>query len=198
MLSRFSHVRLCVTIGTDHRILLGSSVHGILQARIPEWLSMSSSRGSSWLRDWTHMSYIYRHWQVGSLPLAPSGKPNNEKTFICKPGVGLQQTADPFMLCFGLPPLKRFKYFLFKPPQSRVICYGSPNKDWRVCIFLLWYPLRPSVRIYSGTLQHDSKRLSFNSLKMGLYLRHSIYVWEVFTLHNFHKSYYLKKSIPAK
>ena len=30
----------------------GSSVHGILQARILEWVAMSSSRGSSWCRDW--------------------------------------------------------------------------------------------------------------------------------------------------
>ena len=29
----------------------GSSVHGILQARILEWVAMPSSRGSSWLRD---------------------------------------------------------------------------------------------------------------------------------------------------
>ena len=31
--------------------LLGSSVHGILQARILEWVAMPSSRGSSQLRD---------------------------------------------------------------------------------------------------------------------------------------------------
>ena len=37
---------------------LGSSVHGILQARILEWLAISSSRGSSWPRDWTWVSYI--------------------------------------------------------------------------------------------------------------------------------------------
>ena len=36
----------------------GSSVHGILQARILEWVAISSSRGSSRLRDWTHVSYI--------------------------------------------------------------------------------------------------------------------------------------------
>ena len=29
----------------------GSSVHGILQARVLEWGAMPSSRGSSWLRD---------------------------------------------------------------------------------------------------------------------------------------------------
>ena len=52
-----------------------SSVHGILQARIVDWVAMPSSWGSSWSRDWTCISYIYPHWQVGSLPLAPPGKP---------------------------------------------------------------------------------------------------------------------------
>ena len=32
---------------------LGSSVHGIFQARILEWVAIFSSRGSSWPRDWT-------------------------------------------------------------------------------------------------------------------------------------------------
>ena len=36
----------------------GSSVHGILQARILEWIDISSSRGSSWLRDWTWGSCV--------------------------------------------------------------------------------------------------------------------------------------------
>ena len=31
----------------------GSSVHGILQARVLEWVAISFSRGSSWPRDWT-------------------------------------------------------------------------------------------------------------------------------------------------
>ena len=30
----------------------GSSVHGIFQARILKWIAISSSRGSSWPRDW--------------------------------------------------------------------------------------------------------------------------------------------------
>ena len=36
----------------------GSSVHGILQARILEWVAFSFSRGSSWPRDWTQVSRI--------------------------------------------------------------------------------------------------------------------------------------------
>ena len=52
----------------------GSSVHGILQTRILEWVAMLSSRGSSQPRDQTPISYSLLYWQVGSLPLAPPGK----------------------------------------------------------------------------------------------------------------------------
>ena len=46
----------------------GSSVHGILWARILEWIVISSSRGPSWPRDRTHISCIGRqilyHWAI--------------------------------------------------------------------------------------------------------------------------------------
>ena len=38
--------------------LPGSSVHGLLQARILEWFAISFSRGSSQPRDQTHISYV--------------------------------------------------------------------------------------------------------------------------------------------
>ena len=38
--------------------LSGSSVHGIFQARILEWVAMPSSRGSSQPRDWTSVSCV--------------------------------------------------------------------------------------------------------------------------------------------
>ena len=37
----------------------GSSVHGIFQARILEWVAISFSRGSSWPRDWAHVSFVF-------------------------------------------------------------------------------------------------------------------------------------------
>ena len=40
--------------------LPGSSVHGILQTRILEWVAVPSSRGSSRPRDGTHTSYVSR------------------------------------------------------------------------------------------------------------------------------------------
>ena len=44
--------------------LPGFSIHGILQARILEWVAIPSSRGSSQFRDQTHISVL----KVDSLP----------------------------------------------------------------------------------------------------------------------------------
>ena len=51
--------------------LPGSSVHGILQARILEWVAIAFSRGSSQPRDWTWVSRIagrrFNLWATLSL-----------------------------------------------------------------------------------------------------------------------------------
>ena len=45
--------------------LPGSSIHGIVQARILEWVAISFSRGSSQLGDWTRVSCIAgRHFNL--------------------------------------------------------------------------------------------------------------------------------------
>ena len=54
--------------------LSGSSVHGILQARILECVATPFSRGSALTWDRNQVSCL-PHWQAGSLPLVPSGKP---------------------------------------------------------------------------------------------------------------------------
>ena len=55
---------------------VGSSVHGILQARILEWVAMLSSRASSQLRDIEPTSLLSLALAGGSLPLVPCGKPS--------------------------------------------------------------------------------------------------------------------------
>ena len=42
--------------------LPGSSVHGVLQANILEWVAIYSSRGSSWPKDWIHVSCFAREF----------------------------------------------------------------------------------------------------------------------------------------
>ena len=55
--------------------LPGSSVYGILQATILEWVAISSSRGSSRPRDWTSVSCIagrlLYHWATREAPKPP-------------------------------------------------------------------------------------------------------------------------------
>ena len=53
----------------------GFSFHGILQERILEWVAVPSSRGSSWPRAWTCLSYASA-LAKGSSSLVPPGKPN--------------------------------------------------------------------------------------------------------------------------
>ena len=66
----------CLTLCDPiNQSLPGSFVHGILQARILEWVAISCSKGSSWLRNRTHCLLCLLHWQAGSFPLPPPGKP---------------------------------------------------------------------------------------------------------------------------
>ena len=55
-----------------------SSIHGILQARILEWVEMPSSRESSQPRDNLRL-FRFLHWQMGSLPLVPPGNLGDPK-----------------------------------------------------------------------------------------------------------------------
>ena len=56
--------------------LSGFSVHGILQARILEWVAMPSLQGIFPTQRLNLHLFCLLHWQAGSLPLAPPGKPN--------------------------------------------------------------------------------------------------------------------------
>ena len=89
----------CLTRNPVDRSLPGSSVHGILQVRILEWVVMPPSRGSSQPRDQTRLSCI--SCTAGRFFAAePSGKPNeasikyqNEKEGVQKAS-GLVNTGD--------------------------------------------------------------------------------------------------------
>ena len=52
-----SHVQLCKPMDCSPP---GSSIHGILQARILAWVAIFFSRGSSWHRDQSRVSWIGR------------------------------------------------------------------------------------------------------------------------------------------
>ena len=53
----------------------GSSVHGVLQARILQWVAVPSPGDLPNPRGIEPMSLCLLYWQASSLPLAPPGKP---------------------------------------------------------------------------------------------------------------------------
>ena len=79
--------QLCLTLCDSMDCSLsGSSIRGILQARILEWIAISFSRGSSQPKEWTHVfliagrlftlwatsenpSYLEKHWNPSQWPL---------------------------------------------------------------------------------------------------------------------------------
>ena len=67
-----SVAQLCLTLW-DHMDYSppGSSVHGISQARMLEWVAVSYSREFSWPRDWTHISCVAGRFFTNE----PPGKP---------------------------------------------------------------------------------------------------------------------------
>ena len=66
----FAYTQLCTTLCDSMDCSPpGSSVNGILQARVLEWFAMPSSRGSPQPRHWTQVSCI----QADSLPSEPPG-----------------------------------------------------------------------------------------------------------------------------
>ena len=75
-------LQLCLTLcDSMDSSPLGSSVCGIFQTRILEWVAMPSCRGCSWLGS-NPCLLLLLHWQAGSLPLMSPGKPyisNNSK-----------------------------------------------------------------------------------------------------------------------
>ena len=67
-------VQLCLTLCNPWTVWSppGSSVHGILQARILEWVAIPFSRGASWPRDQTWVSCIagrfFTFWPIREAP----------------------------------------------------------------------------------------------------------------------------------
>ena len=106
-----------------------SSVHGIVQARILEWGAISSSRGSSWSRDWTLVSYISCIGRQGLLFFSflttePPGKPGWYRGLVSKYTWRTYNCA-----WYRVSTQRSYDYVLFgKSIKKKLkICYRSPK-----------------------------------------------------------------------
>ena len=76
--------------------LPGSSVHGIFQARILEWVAISSFSGSSWPWDRTHVSctgrWILYHWVIWETCKKGITYAKSMYCFVCGQGLVVRDT----------------------------------------------------------------------------------------------------------
>ena len=78
----------------------GSSVHGILQTRILEWVAVSTSKGSSPPRDWTHVYCISQISQIAGRFFATE-PPGLLSTLIQNKKLKKKKVTVCFPLCWG-------------------------------------------------------------------------------------------------
>ena len=108
-------------------------VHGILQAKILEWVAIPFSRGSSQSRDWTQVSHI-----TGGFFTSHQGSPRI-----------LEWVADPFLQRIFLDP-GRFRNSFdsgiepgFPALQVNSLPAELPGKHWPIKI--LWLTSNPNI-----------------------------------------------------
>ena len=104
--------------------LPSSSVHGIYQARILEWVAISFSRGSSWPRIWTWVSCL-----AGRLfTTEPLGKPTIKK--VKEEHFLILVMSITFIFKIFLKNNFKFIFSIFGCPGSLLLC--GPLLLWRV------------------------------------------------------------------
>ena len=122
-------LHLCLTLCDPMDCSLpGSSVHGILQARILEWIAFSFQgiflpQGSN-----PHVLRLL-HWKVGSLPLVPPGKSHEGSNFHLQlPHIQVHplsyvETTPQTSCCVGQQPSP-------PPVPLHVVCGSALSTTW--------------------------------------------------------------------
>ena len=130
----------------NKRHFTDSSVHGILHARILEWVAILFSKGSSQPRDWTQASPL----QANSLPSEPPQKP---RLFIISP-FSLRVLWFHFSIAMFCSFIK-FKAFFANWSTINLQCCVSFNSTAKwfgfICIFF---------RLFSS-IDYTRKNLNF-------------------------------------
>ena len=119
----------------------GSSVGGILQARILEWVAVPFSRGSSWPRDQTRSPAL----QVNSLHLSRQGSPTYHNN---------QPVASGWLHLTELELQRVLERSLALIKSSTPAATVTPRKrNPRSCVFLLIFTTRRRVELDAGAWQ---------------------------------------------
>ena len=128
----------------------GSSVHGISQARILEWVAISYSKGSSQPRDWTWLSCIGRH----SVPLSRQGGPcagDKCSTLTGKRKTNLDQTRKaPWRIPWNLRQYYWPHFFGIMIAEYKTKLQMSPQRSHHNNCGMIWMHRWVSRHLSSG------------------------------------------------
>ena len=96
----FKFLQSCLTVQPYELYPPGSSVHGILQAKILQWATMPSCSGPSWPRDLTHV-YCISCIAGGFFTTEPLGKPTScyKLIYNLTPPLPPQNNSLSFLRC---------------------------------------------------------------------------------------------------
>ena len=138
----------------------GSSVHGILQARVLEWVAVSSSRGSSQTRDQTHTFYVfclgrqvlYHQRHLGSLDLV---------TYMT---ISIYSFNRPLMILTSSPGTTR--------------CEGHISEHYPSC------SLSSDGDVSEKYMNKENKRINLEWLKLGRRIWEDLFEMFSWTLQN--------------
>ena len=129
-------------------IVPGSSVHGIFQARVLEWLAISFSRGSSWSRDRTWGSPI-----AARAPIILTGL----SSLDCHSGLAICCNN-----CNILVSSHQGCHLAF--------CFRAPSFPWLSVSHTLWQPLQPpDLRDVGISVPSHSHQLLWIVCLLGLW-----------------------------
>ena len=126
--------------------LPGSSVHGIFQGRLLEWVAISSSRRSYQSKDWTWVSCMGRqilyYWAFGEgiLCIVVVVQLINHVQLFETPWTAARQASLPFTVSWTLLKLISIESMM---PSNHLILY---------CPLLLLPSIFPSIRVFSNEL----------------------------------------------
>ena len=125
----------------------GSSVLGIFQAIILEWIAIPLSRGSSQLRDWIHISCVGRQILTTKTPRKShigwsvqfsSVQSLSHVQLFAMPWIAAHQASLSITSSWSL--LKLMPIELVMPSRHLILC----------CPLLLLPPVPPSIRVFSN------------------------------------------------
>ena len=119
------HVQLCDPMDCSPP---GCSIHGILQSRILEWVTISFTRGSSWPRDQTCIScigreilYLWSTWEAPGLILnLDNAMPSSRGSFQPQDQTQVSRIAGRFFIVWAT----RETHYTSMP------CFKNPLVSW--------------------------------------------------------------------